>query len=66
MKKIIQFYLDGFTNLPDWGRSIWFIILLKLFIMFFIFKIFFFQNKLKKEYNTDSERAEHVIQQLVQ
>lgn len=56
--------MEGFNNLPDWARSIWFIILLKLFIFFFIFKIFFFQNKLKKDFDTDRERADHVIEQI--
>ncbi|MCW3805102.1 DUF4492 domain-containing protein [Plebeiibacterium marinum] len=64
MKRIIDFYMDGFKNLPQWARSIWFIILLKLFIIFVIFKIFFFQNKLKKDFSSDNERADYVIEQL--
>ncbi len=64
MKKIINFYIDGFKNLPNWARSIWFIILLKLFIIFVVFKIFFFQNKLKKDFASDEERASHVIEQI--
>jgi hypothetical protein len=64
MRKVLGFYLTGFENLPDWARSVWIIILLKLFIMFFIFKLFFFQNKLKKDFSTDQERANHVIEQL--
>lgn len=64
MKKIIDFYMEGFNNLPDWARSIWFIVLLKLFIFFFIFKIFFFQNKLKKDFTNDRDRADHVIEQI--
>ncbi len=64
MKKIIDFYMEGFNNLPDWARSIWFVVLLKLFIFFFIFKIFFFQNKLKKDFNNDIDRADHVIEQI--
>ncbi|MGQ1785926.1 MULTISPECIES: DUF4492 domain-containing protein [unclassified Saccharicrinis] len=64
MKKIIDFYLNGFKNLPDWARSMWFIILIKLFIIFVVFKVFFFQNKLKKDFNTDTERADHVIEQI--
>jgi len=65
MKKIIDFYIDGFKNLPDWARSVWVIILLKLFILFFVFKLFFFQNKLKKEFSTDEERANHVLEQII-
>ena len=64
MKKIVDFYMDGFKNLPDWARSIWFIILLKLFIFFVIFKVFFFQNKLKNDFASDKERANHVIEQI--
>ncbi len=64
MKKIVDFYVDGFRNLPDWARSVWFIILLKLFIMFVIFKLFFFQNKLKKDFNNDEDRANHVIENI--
>ncbi len=64
MKKVINFYLDGFRNLPDWARSVWFIILLKLFIMFFILKLFFFPNVLKKNFSTDKDRANHVIEQI--
>ncbi len=64
MKKIFCFYLEGFRNLPAWGRNVWFIILLKLFIMFFIFKLFFFKDKLKNEFKTDKERAEYVTMQI--
>ncbi len=64
MKKVIDFYFEGFRNLPGWARSVWFIILLKLFIMFFIFKLFFFQNVLKKNFASDEDRANHVIEQI--
>ncbi|TLX77578.1 DUF4492 domain-containing protein [Labilibacter sediminis] len=64
MKRIVEFYVEGFTNLPDWARSVWFIILLKLLIMFVIFKLFFFQNKLKKEFSNDEDRANYVIEQI--
>ena len=64
MRRIVDFYVEGFKNLPDWARSVWFIILLKLFIMFVIFKLFFFQNKLKTEFSSEEERANHVIKQI--
>lgn len=41
--KIWNFYVEGFRNMTL-GRTLWFIILLKLFIMFFVLKIFFFPN----------------------
>lgn len=47
MKKAIlriwNFYLEGFRSMTL-GRTLWFIILLKLFIMFVVLKIFFFPN----------------------
>ena len=46
------------------GKTLWAIILIKLFIMFVILKIFFFPNILKREFKTDEERSNHVIEQL--
>lgn len=41
--RIWHFYLEGFRSMTL-GRTLWFIILLKLFIMFAILKVFFFPN----------------------
>ena len=38
---IWQFYVDGFRSMTL-GRTLWLIILVKLFIMFFILRLFFF------------------------
>ncbi len=46
------------------GKTLWAIILIKLFIMFFILKLFFFPNILKTEFDTDEERANAVIENL--
>ena len=61
MRKIIQFYTDGFKGMT-WGRSLWIIILIKLFILFFVLKLFFFPNYLKKNFKTDKERSSNVIE----
>lgn len=61
MKKIIRFYIDGFKGMTL-GRTLWAIILIKLFILFFVLKFFFFPNYLKKNFNTDKERSTHVIE----
>jgi hypothetical protein len=61
MKKIIEFYIDGFKGM-SWGRTLWAIILIKLFIIFFILKLLFFPNYLKKDFNTDKERGDYVIE----
>jgi hypothetical protein len=64
IKKILHFYYNGFRNMPGWGRKVWLIILIKLFIMFAILKIFFFQDFLYKTYQTDAQRTEHVLNQI--
>jgi hypothetical protein len=61
MKKIIEFYIDGFKGM-SWGRTLWAIILIKLFIIFFILKLLFFPNYLIKDFNTDKERGDYVIE----
>jgi hypothetical protein len=48
------------------GKTLWAIILIKLFILFFVLKLFFFPNQLKKNFKTDDERGRHVIEQLTQ
>lgn len=58
-------YSDGFRNMSSWGRKLWIIILIKLFIMFAILKIFFFPDILKKNYDTDQQRSEYVRDQLI-
>jgi len=46
------------------GKTLWAIILIKLFVMFAILKIFFFPDVLKKNFKTDAERSKYVIEQL--
>lgn len=65
LKKMIRFYSDGFRNMSGWGRNVWLIIIIKLFIMFAILRIFFFQDFLYKNFHTDKDRSEHVINQLI-
>jgi hypothetical protein len=50
--------------MSSWGRKVWIIIIIKLFIIFFILKIFFFPNLLKKNYENDAQRSEYVLDQL--
>jgi hypothetical protein len=57
-------YIDGFKHLSTLGKTLWIIILIKLFIMFFILKPLFFPNVLKKEFKTKDERSNFVIEQL--
>lgn len=62
-KRVFSFYYEGFTNMT-WGKSVWLIILIKLFIFFFVLKIFFFPDLLKKNFHTDDERGSYVLEKL--
>lgn len=62
LAKIWRFYIDGFKNMT-WGRQLWVVILVKLFIMFAILKVFFFPDFLKGK--TDEEKSDFVSTELV-
>ncbi len=42
VRKVWCFYREGFRSMT-WGRTLWIIILLKLFIMFAVLRVFFFK-----------------------
>ena len=62
IKRIWLFYYEGFKSMTI-GKSLWLIIIIKLFIMFLILKPFFFKSELS-EYSTTEEKATHVINEL--
>ncbi|PIE72698.1 MAG: DUF4492 domain-containing protein [Deltaproteobacteria bacterium] len=61
--RLFHFYRRGFQRMTV-GRTLWKIILVKLFIMFAVLKIFFFPDFLQSHFSNDQERADHVIDQL--
>ena len=61
---IWQFYVDGFRSMTL-GRTLWLIIAIKLFIMFYILRLFFFPNYLG-QFDSDSEKENHVSNELIQ
>jgi hypothetical protein len=46
------------------GKTLWTIILIKLFILFAILKVFFFPDILKKNFSSDEQRGDYVLEQL--
>lgn len=64
LKNIYRFYYQGFKEMPTWGKKMWLIIFIKLFIMFAILKIFFFNNFLNTNFEKDEEKSNYVIEQL--
>jgi hypothetical protein len=65
VKYILRFYIEGFKGMTI-GRTLWLIILIKLFVLIFVLKLFFFPDVLKKKYSTDKERSGHVIEYFTQ
>jgi hypothetical protein len=65
LKRLFRFYYEGFRDISVWGRKVWIIILIKLFIMFAILKLFFFPDFLQKKYDNDKQRSEYVRDQLI-
>jgi len=63
LHRIFHFYYDGFKSM-EVGKKLWLIILIKLFILFIVLKIFFFPDILKDNFNNDRERGDYVIEQL--
>ncbi|MDP3437755.1 MAG: DUF4492 domain-containing protein [Bacteroidales bacterium] len=62
VKRIWLFYYEGFRSMTL-GKTLWTIILIKLFIMFFVLKLFFFKRELGV-YSTPEEKSKHVIEKL--
>jgi hypothetical protein len=65
LERFFHFYWDGFREMPIWGRRVWIIILIKLFIIFAVLKIFFFPDFLKKKFDNNKQRTEYVLDQII-
>ena len=63
-RRVWNFYYEGFRSMTV-GKTLWMIILVKLFIFFVVMKMLFFPNILKRDFNTDEERADHVRNELL-
>ena len=62
LSQLWDFYFGGFKNMSRWGRQSWIVLLVKLFIIFAILKIFFFPDFLKKNFDNDRERGNYVME----
>jgi len=62
-RQVVSFYRDGFRAMVV-GRTLWKIILIKLFLIFAVLKVFFFSNVLEKKFANDAERSAHVLENL--
>jgi len=64
--RVFGFYAEGFRNLSSWGRAVWIVLLIKLFIIFAIIRLIFMPDYLNKNYENDRERGRHVLENLTE
>ena len=58
---IYNFYLEGFKSMT-WGRQLWWLILLKIIILFAVLRLFFFRPT--PAGMNEEQRIEYIEQQL--
>ena len=63
IKTVVRFYTDGFRQMT-WGRTLWLLILLKLFIIFGILKLIFFPDFLRTK--AKGNESHYVSSQLIE
>lgn len=61
--RVFDLYYDGFRNMKL-GRTLWAIILIKLFIIFAVLKVFFFPDFLKQ--HAEGDEPGYVATELVE
>ena len=62
--RAFDLYYDGFRSMRL-GKTLWVVILVKLFIIFVVLKVFFFPNFLK-ENAEEGEESEFVAAELIE
>lgn len=61
--RVFDLYYDGFRQMRL-GRTLWLVIILKLFIIFIILKLFFFPDFLK-QHAEEGREADYVASQIL-
>ena len=61
-QNVWHLYYDGFRNMTI-GKTLWTVILIKLFIIFIVLKLFFFPNFISQHSN-QGEEAEFVSSEI--
>ena len=64
LHRVFDLYYDGFRHMTL-GRTLWAIILIKLFIIFVVLKLFFFPDFIKTHADKDSE-PDFVASELIE
>lgn len=61
--RVFDLYYDGFRHMRL-GKTLWAIILIKLFVIFVVLKLFFFPNFLK-QHAQKGEESEYVATKMI-
>lgn len=61
LRKVVRFYVEGFRGMTV-GKTLWAIILLKLFIFFAVLRLFFFPDLLAGK--SPEQKASTVLREL--
>lgn len=64
LKNIISFYADGFRGMTL-GKTLWAVVLIKIFIMIFVLKMFVFNNTIHTEFQTKDQKIDFVFKNLI-
>ncbi len=59
---IYDFYIEGFRNMT-WGRQLWWVILLKVILLFAVLRVFFFKPVLAGK--SEEQKIEHISNELI-
>ena len=62
--RIFDLYADGFRNMTL-GRTLWAVIIIKLFIIFAVLKLFFFPDHIR-QHAGEGHEADYVATQMEQ
>lgn len=61
--KVYHLYADGFRSMTV-GKVLWTVIIIKLFVIFFVLKLFFFPDVLKQKAE-GGDKASYVAGELI-
>lgn len=59
-----SFYINSFRNPGKLGKNLIIILIIKLFVIFIVLKIFFFQDFLSLHFTNDEQKSKYVINSL--
>jgi hypothetical protein len=65
LQHLFRFYADGFRNMSGWGKKVWLIIIIKLFIIFAVLRLFFFPDFLNKRFDNNSDKGDYIRDQII-